>query len=406
MHSTVKTNHVYSHIQYLVIGCAVLINLQLGLNYSWSVFSKVLIQEHGWSYTQAALPNTATSLSYSLSMLAFGLIQEKYGPRLSLAVGSILMGAGLILSSFWLTVSGVVIGYGILFGCGVGACFSTTQATVLKWISADRQGLAAGITSGTYGISSILIAATAEYLLSRVGISATFFTMAVTSTPIILFLCRFIRLPDIQNTKIQNVMANETSPCTDKTCLEMIKTRTFFCLLGVYILSTATSMMPLSHISMIATLQTNVENSTIFVGILTLSNCLARFIGGYLGDRFSEKLVFLISGLVNFFNILFFSHYTTFTSLALGCIINGWHCGVLMALMPSLVSKLFGQRYCAQNFGVLAGFGLVSGLIGSQAAGLLVDTFGSYAHAYWLCALYLAVATILSAILPNHNKVL
>lgn len=83
--------------------------------------------------------------------------------------------------------------------------------------------------------------------------------------------------------------------------------------------------------------------------------------------------------------------------------IDGWHFGMLMAMAPVLVSKHFGKRYCAQNFGAIACFGFISGIIGSQITGNIVDRFQSYQYAYLLCVVYLAISVLLAVKLPRNE---
>ena len=90
-------------------------------------------------------------------------------------------------------------------------------------------------------------------------------------------------------------------------------------------------------------------------------------------------------------------------AFAIGCILAGLHCGAIMALVPVLVSKLFGAKYCAQNYGLIACIGFVNGFIGSQLAGLLADRTGNYYAAYMVCAVYLALATIAAWKLPKKK---
>ena len=73
----------------------------------------------------------------------------------------------------------------------------------------------------------------------------------------------------------------------------------------------------------------------------------------------------------------------------------------IMALTPVLVSKHFGAKYCAQNYGLIACLGFINGFIGSQLEGVLADRFGSFQYGYLVCAVYLAIAVVLAWKLPK-----
>ena len=103
--------------------------------------------------------------------------------------------------------------------------------------------------------------------------------------------------------------------------------------------------------------------------------------------------------------VLFRFYQGTFAFL-IGCIIDGWHYGMIMALVPVLTAKLFGSKYCEQNYGVISFLGLLSTLIGSQLTGYLVDTFQNYQASYLVCAAYLLLCLFFVFRLPgkHHRK--
>ena len=386
----------------VVLICAVFINLHLGLSYAWSVFAGALIGQEGWTNAQAALPSTIMAVAYSLSMLVFGFFQEKYGPRLTLYVGALLMGGGLLLAANFMTVAGVALGYGVLHGCGVGACFSTTSATVLKWIPPERQGRVSGLISSVYGMSSVVMAVVAEFFIGRGGIQQAFNVIG-TSIIVVVFLAgSFFRLPEPGQGYAKAVKAGgDDTPAVNLDCRGMIRTGTFWILLGTYIFGASAALVPINHISMITTMQGGLASGYIFVSILSVCNCVGRFGGGYFADKYSVRKVLMVIGSANMINLLLFGTYTSPLAFAAGCIIDGLHCGAIMALTPVLVSKLFGAKYCAQNYGLIACLGFVNGFIGSQLAGILADHFGSFHYGYMVCAVYLALAVVLTWKLPK-----
>ena len=386
----------------MVLICAVFINLHLGLSYAWSVFAGALVGQEGWTNAQAALPSTIMAVAYSLSMLLFGFFQEKYGPRLTLHLGALLMGGGLLIAARFTTVAGVATGYGLLHGCGVGACFSTTSATVLKWIPPERQGRVSGLISSVYGMSSVVMAMVAEFFIGRGGIQQAFSVIGISIIVVVFLAGSFFRLPEPGQGYAKAVKADSGEmPAENLNCREMIRTRTFWLLLGTYIFGASAALVPINHISMIATMQGGLSSGYVFVSILSVCNCVGRFGGGYFADKYSVRKVLMVMGSANLINLLLFGTYSSPAAFAAGCIIDGLHTGAIMALTPILVSKLFGAEYCAQNYGLIACLGFVNGFIGSQLAGALADRFGSFQYGYLVCAVYLLLAVLLTWRMPK-----
>lgn len=368
--------------------CVILINLQLGLSYSWSVFSQVLIEQEGWAYSEAVLPSTIASFAYALSMLVFGIFLERYGPKKTIQIGAVLMISGLLLAAVFMEPLGVVIGFGVFYGCAAGACFSATQAITLRWLAGS--GSTVGITSAAFGISSVLLSVVANWLLKEIGIKLTIGGIGVVSGICILAIGTLLYLPALDaapRTDQSRVISEE-----DLDCRGIVRKKAFYYLLGIYIFGTAAATVPNSHITMIVSLQGGLEDGYLYVSLISLFGFLGRLLGGSLSDHFGVRRVLLSAIVLNLGNMLLFESYTGPFSLAFGCMITGWFFGVLMVLIPVLVRTLFGSTYFARNFGLISGLGLVSGLLGSQLAGYLMDCYHTYLYSYWVCAAYMLVA--------------
>ncbi|MFH1923451.1 MAG: MFS transporter [Planctomycetota bacterium] len=103
------------------------INLALGVLYTWSVISKGVPDDWGWSQADKSWPYAVACLVFCLVMVPAGQMQDKLGPRLVATIGGILVGLGMILASFTTTSLGYVLGFGVMAGAGIG--FGYASAT-------------------------------------------------------------------------------------------------------------------------------------------------------------------------------------------------------------------------------------------------------------------------------------
>ena len=69
------------------------INLALGILYSWSVISKAIPADWGWTEAQKSLPYAVACLVFSLMMVPAGRLQDKIGPRVVASIGGVLVGS-------------------------------------------------------------------------------------------------------------------------------------------------------------------------------------------------------------------------------------------------------------------------------------------------------------------------
>src|SRR5438128_11183609 len=114
---------------------AVVMQVLLGVIYSWSIFRGPLAQLHGWTKAETIAPYRYSLLSFAAGMILAGLWQDRKGPRVVASVGGVLLGTGCLLASqIGDTVFGLVVAYGILAGFGVGCAYVTPTATCLQWL--------------------------------------------------------------------------------------------------------------------------------------------------------------------------------------------------------------------------------------------------------------------------------
>ena len=87
-------------IRWLAGGGGVSMNLALVSLYAWSVFVAPLEAEFGWDRTDTSWVFSIAIITFALSFIVGGRIQDARGPRICDAIGATLVGLGFILSSF------------------------------------------------------------------------------------------------------------------------------------------------------------------------------------------------------------------------------------------------------------------------------------------------------------------
>lgn len=140
------------------------INLALGVLYTWSVIKKAIPSEWGWSDSDKALPYSIACIVFALVMVPAGRLQDRIGPRWVATAGGILTGIGCIIASYAATVLWFVIGFGIFAGAGIGLGYASATPPAVKWFSARKTGLIAGLVVAGFGLASVYISPVANHL--------------------------------------------------------------------------------------------------------------------------------------------------------------------------------------------------------------------------------------------------
>ena len=140
------------------------INLALGVLYAWSVIKKAIPSEWGWSDADKALPYSIACIVFALVMVPAGRLQDRIGPRWVATAGGLLTGVGCIIASYAVTVLWFVIGFGVFAGAGIGLGYASATPPAVKWFSARKTGLIAGLVVAGFGLASVYISPIANHL--------------------------------------------------------------------------------------------------------------------------------------------------------------------------------------------------------------------------------------------------
>lgn len=163
--------------RWLVPPASIAIHLCIGSVYSWSVFNEPLAKTRGvaagaagdWSLKETALVYSVAIVCLGLSAAFAGKWLERAGPRTVGTVAAICWGggffigaAGIGLHQLWL----LIVGYGVIGGCGLGLGYVSPVSTLIKWFP-DRRGLATGMAIMGFGGGAIIGAPLQEGLIKH-----------------------------------------------------------------------------------------------------------------------------------------------------------------------------------------------------------------------------------------------
>src|SRR5512136_2862930 len=104
--------------RWLIVIGGVLINLMLGVTYTWGIFGSTLEKAYQWTTSDQTLAFSIMLFFFAVTMPVAGKIQDKKGPRLVALIGGILLGIGFIASSYAIQDKMLMyLTYGVLAGC-------------------------------------------------------------------------------------------------------------------------------------------------------------------------------------------------------------------------------------------------------------------------------------------------
>jgi OFA family oxalate/formate antiporter-like MFS transporter len=407
---------------------ALVMQLCLGVLYSWSVFRGPLETANGWDKATSIAPYRYSVLFFTVSMIIAGFWQDKKGPRLVGSVGGVLMGTGVLLSAFfWQNATALKFTYGILGGLGVGFAYVTPIATCVKWFP-DMRGTIVGLAVLGFGAGSLIFAPLIQQLL---GTDAALFSSTIPKTFIILSVIFYICV--IGAAQVYAVPPagwkpeGWTPPAAATTAAgvaikaefapgDMVKTWQFFALWLIYFLGTSVGI---TAIGQAAPLVKELAAATAFMsgatalGIMSAFNGVGRLAWGATSDKIGRKNTTICMFALYIIACMFLlRNVTSFNQALAGLCVVGFCYGGYLAMMPSFTADYYGAKNVGANYGIvftawgICGF-VVPGYFGKimTAAKAANNLSGGYNQVYGTLAGMCVVGIILVLILrrPEHT---
>lgn len=388
------------------------INLALGVLYAWSVVSKKIPDEWGWTEAQKSLPYSIACLVFALTMVPAGRMQDRMGPRVVATIGGILVGLGMILASLTTSVAGYVLGFGVLAGAGIGFGYASATPPAVKWFPASNTGLVAGIVVAGFGLASVYVAPLANALMTAYGVQSTFLALGLAFLVLVVLLAQLLNPPPAGYVPGIAASAASTLKPVDAEPGEMLRTWQFYAMWFMYACGAGAGLMIISKLAKLVEVQAGLALGFVLVAVLAIGNGGGRVMAGIVSDRFGRKAQLFICFVVQAILIgllsqakegSFLASTPAMVLLSAGI---GANYGAHLSLFPAVTKDYFGLKNFGVNYGLaftawgLGGFSL------SLLAGAVYDQTKSFAFAYQCSAGLLAAAALLTLFLkaPPHTE--
>jgi OFA family oxalate/formate antiporter-like MFS transporter len=390
------------------------INLALAIMYTWSVISKGVPDEWGWSQSAKSLPYAISCLVISLVMVPAGRMQDRLGPRLVATIGGVLVGSGMILASFTTTPLGYVVGFGFLTGAGIAFAYASATPPAVKWFPPAKTGMIVGIVVSGFGLAPVYAAPLSSWLIDQFGLAQAVMILGVAFLVVVSGLAQILRVPPPGYVPPGAPAAPVVAGPVEKRDYrpgEMLRTWQFYVLWFMYACGAGAGLMIISMLTKIASAQAGLELGFVLVAVLAIGNGAGRIVAGYASDKIGRRATMVTCFVLQTVLILLLSQTTGGSLLANAAVLGvvssliGANYGANLALFPSVAKDYYGLKNFGVNYGLFFtawGFG---GFLLALLAGKVYDETGSFDFAYYCSAALLAVAAAATLVVRPPRRV-
>jgi len=369
--------------------------------HAYGAYVVLLREEFGWSKT---LLSAAFAMARAESGI-FGPLQgwmtDRFGPRLLIRIGMIVLGLGLIAFSF---IQGPVMFFLTFFLMAVGSSLGGYLPIGVALVSWFRRRRAMALSIASAGM------ATGGFLVQFVALAMTYWGWRWTAFASGVLVLAF-GIPLAQVVRHRPEMFGEqpdgglTGPeparktrvtTVDFTAREAVRTRAFWCIAighGAALLVVSAVMVHLIvHVT--ERLGYTLQQGASVLALMTVVQLTAQLGGGWVGDRFSKRAIVVGCMVAHALGLLLVAHATAFWMVAGFAVLHGAAWGIRGPLMSAIRADYFG----AASFGTITGVSSMVVMLGMMGgplvAGILADTTGSYVAGFQVLAAMAAAGSI------------
>lgn len=363
---------------------------------SFSLFAKELRGEFGWSNSQLGYAFALNRAESGLLGPLQGWMTDKWGPRVVIRIGAVVMALGLWLFSTLDSLTGLYSFYLLVaLGSSLSGFLSITVC-IVNWFERKRSRALAFGQAG-FAVGGVL-AAGVGFSIDSLGWRVTARIGAVIVLLVILPLSRhFERRPSDLGQFLDGVdpddpdaelppppLTANTPTAVHFTASQAMRTRAFWFISLGHASALLVVGATMAHLAVYLDEEVHLsgKHASFVVGALPAVMGVGQIVGGFLGDRYDKRKLTALA---------MFGHSSGLIVLALASgpplvwlfvVLNGLAWGVRGPLQQAMRADYFGTT----DFGKIMGFSslviMMGMVLGPIVAGTLADRTGSFATGF------------------------
>ncbi len=400
------TRFFYGYI--IVIISFLVMMVILGLQTSFGIFFKPIIDTLGWNRTVTSGAFSLSQIAGGISCVVIGWLNDKYGPRISVTLVGILSVLGYLLMSQIQEVWQLYLYYGILIGAGVGV-FAPIPSTVAKWFF-QRRSIMTGIVFAGTGSGMLIFPPLVNRLLSAYDWQLTLIVLSIIIFIVSILSAVFFRTDPSKVGQVAYGANNAKSEGFESksksfTLKEAMLTKEFwlFCLA---LLCYGFCFFALQvHIAPYATDRgISAADAATIMAVIGGATIVGQIGLGSSGDKIGYKRAFLIGLFCIVVAILALMLARQVWVFYLAAIFLGLAFGNCSTQESPIAAWLFGLGSHGVILGFFAFAFTIGAAIGPLMFGYVFDNTGSYQLAFWIAGVFSIAAIVLTLILRQTYK--
>ena len=379
-------------------GAAIMLSLAMGMRQSFGLFQPHMIRDIGITAADFSMAGALQNSVWGATQPVVGIWADKYGTRPVALVGVLIYIVGLLFLRFadaaWMVTLGIGFCVGIALSCTASNIAMNITA---RTVSPLKRGAAMGAVSAIGSLGLTIASPMTQSLISNVNwqmAAVGFLGLACVMLPAAFWGSKADQIePEAVIGKPQSATDAITEALGHKG-YRVLSIAFFVCGLQLVFITTH---LP-AYLDICGMDPTVGSNTLALVGLF---NVIGSYLFGWLGDRYSKRMLLGSIYILRSLALLMFFSYppSPTTTLVFGAVLGTLWLGVV-PLVSGLIVHLFGLRFMATLSGIAFMSHQVGSFLGAWGGGYIFNLFGNYDLA-WKLAVAIGLAAGLFQITMN-----
>jgi MFS family permease len=359
--------------------------------FSLAIFLDPVSRDMGWSRAGISVAMTINFLVMGAGAFAWGALSDRYGTRVVVSIGAVLLGLALVLTSRVQSLLLFQLTYGILVGLAASTFFAPMIALTTGWFDRQRS-LAVSLVSAGMGVAPMTISPFARWLITTYDWRTAMLVIGILAWVLLIPAAMLVRQPPAASAAGPQVSAAPDGSIA--TVAEALRSRQFIVLAVVFFLCCAAHSGPIFHMVSYAMACGIAPMAAVTIySVEGLAGLGGRLVFGVAGDRYGAKRVLIVGLLIQALAIGAYPFVRELGEFYFMAVIFGTAYGGVMPLYAVLARDYFSQSIMGTVFGAATMLSSLGMSAGPVVGGWIFDTYGGYSWLFF-ASLGLAVGAM------------
>ncbi|RDW59587.1 hypothetical protein BP6252_12674 [Coleophoma cylindrospora] len=297
--------------------------------------------------------------------LISGFLNDKYGPRIILWTGSVIVLFALFMTSLCQTYYQLFLAQALLQGIGISLIMLPAIVVISQHFTRHR-GLSLGIIVSGSSLGGVIWPIILRQLLTRIGFGWTVRTVAFIQLPLLLTCCLTIRAPKSHGPKEKLAL---NFRCVLDPTLILLAIGLFFVYLGLFTL--------FFYITSYATSLGLDDNLAYYlISILNAASLFGRILPGLLADRIGAYNVMVPAAALSGLICCCWTAVSSMAGVIILALAYGFASGALISLQGACAAVVVQPHDYGIAMGAVMSILSIAGLVGTPINGQILAHWG------------------------------